>query len=1350
MQNIPSGGRSVRFLVLATLTVVLLSSCQLMSLFSPTEPTGGNPGSTVTLADGIIDDFIGKIQGTTFTRALDSNNKLSSSDLEKLRRTIKAKILLDDLESSNSLDDVLPSVMEGISFGVKNWGDLEGDTAVSSQLLTQALQSASESMSKNIGKASAAGALPSILQKVIKKGAEDLAVIAKKDPESAAQALKTVVTQVSTALQYNSSSISATEVLKAVVTASVQAVVQGGESSLVQSVFEGTAKATSNGSIVSEVVISAVTKAREGQEGTILNEATATDILQQATAGLGVLATDDVLTAATQELKNLAVTVVVTTIEAVRTEDPPIASLTATIGGQNYEEGTVLDYTASGVVTFATNAAAGTTEELIGPNGNIGLTGNSATFTLSGSGSFRFILLVKNTNGVKSAFKSLIIRVASQAEEKAPTAVVVVNEGTVEVTTPLAWTKTGHTLTFGIDTTGSTQTTRVVVQSDSPNAVPTETAGVWSVVQKYGTVNYTVIVKNVAGSMSTSVAKAITVSAEPAVTAVLKAYNGSTEITGTLPRKATYDVTLRSEGTTSGTVQSLTVSPSASVVKESDGVWTATLLASVGSYTFTFTAQTDGGQNKATINKTVAIAAEAAPVALLTIKKDGTALTSALPYTDAGYDLILDPAGSTTANTELSIGDDKNQVIVKNSDGTWTAKAVQQTTVFTLTVKNLGGVLSSTTTKTVTINPPGTTDISADVATGIEAVKQHLWTAAKTAFASALLKNPSDADAKIWSAFLDLVTLSVHPQVVDLMRNRVGVADYPAKMEDLLAKEWMKATARASQPGFKAVTTFNKDGYYFIRGNIVAGGGTQSHYNYYYDPEVIGNDSYSSRSMSGVYDFVPSATGSVLVNYWNQSNGDYLRAEDYATATTVSQNLVYARNYYFLGSEDLSPIPLLSPVEGFERLDIVPAGTPATPAPYGAADYMRLLVANVFSRNPLGFNAFVDQVATGPFGASLDSILARLTSLGDAERTLIPVDLVDQITSRFGMNAASLAPVTIGKPELLLLAANLKMMKSFVQYLSSVNFDYPISQALVDGISKPDHPDANGDGQDDYTHAVYTASPGFYFSNVLRDRDTAARAASKATFLSALDNVSSSLNLYKTLVADETTGYRTALGPMIVAMAGSTLGSSMPTHDQVIAALDNFIAQVTTFRTAVANNTDLTVNASLASPGSINPFEAVLGHFPSDGAWVVRPGEVWANNVFDPRFWMEGTNTEGLTLYFKSDDWGTEGRIFKPVPSDRTMLNAGYYGLSSTETTGSVYRYQSISVALKLNKSSLQKFYPAANPSDSQLAARFGPGWNTVKYTYSWNSTTGYTYSYTYSLQPPVYVNEFLAWVNKK
>jgi hypothetical protein len=391
------------------------------------------------------------------------------------------------------------------------------------------------------------------------------------------------------------------------------------------------------------------------------------------------------------------------------------------------------------------------------------------------------------------------------------------------------------------------------------------------------------------------------------------------------------------------------------------------------------------------------------------------------------------------------------------------------------------------------------------------------------------------------------------------------------------------------------------------------------------------------------------------------------------------------------------------------------------PNGYTMSDWSRLIMANILTRNAAGFNAAVDQVLNGPLGANLDSIISRLNSVNDTYRTTIPADLILKFS---GATVPGGTTLSLGKPELLLLAANLKVERALVQYLASTNLNYPIHSSYVNAMMIQDVTDADKSGIPDFAETFVANTPGFYFSTLLTERNADSRTASKASFLSALADVKRALALYQAAIDNTSSYYRETIAGIVGGR------DTTEYYTKARTGLANAQAGLTRLTNAVTDNSSLVV----PSTGSPNDLVGASFVWPvteaNDGTTkTVNPGALWAENALDLRKWFVGDSTKGFQyMVYAASRSG--GPAFTPteLPTDRTTMDAAFWGLN---LDGSSPAYLYGGVGLAPNVSMYRKFYPATS-ADIGVAG-IGMTWfvvstgssnydgTTKKYTYSYN-----------------------------
>jgi hypothetical protein len=517
----------------------------------------------------------------------------------------------------------------------------------------------------------------------------------------------------------------------------------------------------------------------------------------------------------------------------------------------------------------------------------------------------------------------------------------------------------------------------------------------------------------------------------------------------------------------------------------------------------------------------------------------------------------------------------------------------------------------------------------------------------------------------------------------------------------------------------------------YIRGNVVAST----------DPKVNGwvsgqNPDGSGYNAMGI--FTPDPNGSVYASNWKVStNWD---AKSFAAAKQIP---LWYYSYNVLDLANPQPFPNLAPVPGFNAKD--DSSNAAGFSGYGIDDWSRLLALNVLNRNPVGVNGLVDTILTGPYGTALDTILARMKDVPDDYRSVVPADLLSQLPG-----GSNLSAISIGKPELLLLASTLEVQKSFLQYVDSVDLTYPVTGAALFQVTNSlDFVDANGNGVNDPAEAIYNANPGLFKSNILKERTNGAamRATSKATFLSALTDIQAAMALYQAALGSSatTTFYKDTIAN-IVNGAKDSNGNPIDGAAQASTALGNVQTALTNLSTAIANNGSLTVPL-LSNPNVLTDVSySWASTDPKYGSLItVNPGALWAENALDLRKWVV-TDSNGFQLWLTTG-WSNNMPSTTPMllPTNRSAITAAALGIdTSVTTTNGNSRSLSLAVAMKVNLAQIQKFYPGMASDFAGYIT--GPSWNVVSTVWS-NSGPGQIVYGPYKPSPEGEM--FISWVNR-
>ena len=370
--------------------------------------------------------------------------------------------------------------------------------------------------------------------------------------------------------------------------------------------------------------------------------------------------------------------------------------------------------------------------------------------------------------------------------------------------------------------------------------------------------------------------------------------------------------------------------------------------------------------------------------------------------------------------------------------------------------------------------------------------------------------------------------------------------------------------------------------------------------------------------------------------------------------------------------------------------------------------YPIILMASIAERNPTGLNTLIDGLLANLFGSQFDKLMTRIESLPNNVRIAIDQNLL----KAYGAPALPAGVnLSLGKSEILTYAAQLKAYKAFIQYLASVNFDYPIALAFPEYAKLDIHTDpvdTDKDGIPDIAESLAISMPGIFKSTLMKERNAASRTASKVTFLSALNNVRTAAGLIQTSWADAASYYRktyaTASG---TAPEVSILDNITNAINKAKSGLDLVYAAIDT-------------NGSLYLPKTVNPQDM----FSSTWAWptaaavdgttkVVKPGALWTENMLDPRAWFEN-DAAGFKFSVRWSRYDTS-TASSPSVNVRGMFalnpdvpfTESSFGINAN--TADVYA----NVLIKGLVSQVQKFVPATTVEELEyfyfpISGRYG------------------------------------------
>jgi len=584
----------------------------------------------------------------------------------------------------------------------------------------------------------------------------------------------------------------------------------------------------------------------------------------------------------------------------------------------------------------------------------------------------------------------------------------------------------------------------------------------------------------------------------------------------------------------------------------------------------------------------------------------------------------------------------------------------------------------------------------ASVTKGLSDLETGNFGDAQTNFTLALVADPTNVDAQFWVSFMDMASLSVDQTVVDLFKNRIGVSGYPATLDTLFSDTWFNGTYYIPYSGF----IVDVDGTY-VRGNL--GSIPTSEYN------VHNEINYSSTAY---YNFIPSATGTYYASSWYDATGVQV-----LSSSVDDEKYQYHSN--IVGDLcDTQMLPALSIPSFMAEFGVTSVHTAIYMYPF-------ILAANIAVNNPDGFNDVVDAVNTVALGSTLDTIIARISALSDTARVVIPASLMTAYSSPEAVADLNGATVSLGKAELLLWSAELQLQRAFVQYLASVDFSYDMA-AVVAAIAALDmetiYDDTNGDEVPDQLAASLIATPGFYGTNLLKERDASKRTASKVSFVAAVDSLKKAANLLKTQWADPAGYYSTT---------ATTLEMPYELRDDVAPALQTAVNAAEALATAVNNSAGLTLPSDTYVMGAAWPTSA-------DAYMTVYPAAIWASNVLDPRTWFESNATDGFVKYMSYETEfnveNTSNSFSAKVAWQDSFTLDDFGNPQSTSDVISVYA----SIHFKLLDSRIDDF------CDIGTLDLYTPSWPHMWQVYNEGMTAE-----DYQLEPPLLFTTIIDWINK-
>ena len=341
-------------------------------------------------------------------------------------------------------------------------------------------------------------------------------------------------------------------------------------------------------------------------------------------------------------------------------------------------------------------------------------------------------------------------------------------------------------------------------------------------------------------------------------------------------------------------------------------------------------------------------------------------------------------------------------------------------------------------------------------------------------------------ETALYYALAELASISVDESVATLLKENMGIKNYPSKMNSLISGDWMKEYPIAYDRNIYEVTE-SEDGQY------VRVSGTRTDYRSSSDDAYIDYYFYEGDWIScGDYltDVTLDENGDYLVNYF------YLPSYiDYSTATRYDVN---STDDYKMFQEGTVSLPEFNVPSWFKDTEYEEKFN----STYTAQSVMYLLMANALECNSKGLNEAFDNILA-VFGTKFANAKALAASLTDAS-----VEIPSKVFDAFGLEELldGQSSLKIGKAELNVLVASMEILKGTFQWLASYDWTLNLSylkKLFIDYF--------------DSEELIFDAIENTVTKNTLAVRNAQLMTASKNSFLSAISLVESS---YSYLVGD--------------------------------------------------------------------------------------------------------------------------------------------------------------------------------------------------------------------------------------
>jgi len=420
---------------------------------------------------------------------------------------------------------------------------------------------------------------------------------------------------------------------------------------------------------------------------------------------------------------------------------------------------------------------------------------------------------------------------------------------------------------------------------------------------------------------------------------------------------------------------------------------------------------------------------------------------------------------------------------------------------------------------------------------GLTALEDKNYDAAIKAFEDAYNKDKNNQTAIVYSTLGRLASIAVDTNVKELMKNRLGIKNYPGTIDALISPDWMETYYSEKRwwyyDGDVWLSWYDEDdswffsgsdltpksGYYMYQYQLILGETTkrQGKLDYYYDESDHYVSWYDENSWifsnygitpqagyyygsyvnnSWTYTFV-SSTPKIgdLDDYYDSGHSYYWRDSVSAAYTGFTvPGYYYTQNSTYVWVTDTPHYdeynyPGMDAPAWFTNTNTYKENSLTSAKAQNYLIYPYLVYSTLLDKNPQGLNNLLDDLLSVVFGANFEAAYSRGATLtGD-------VKLSEETLELFGLKGIFEDDVYIGKAELNGLLAALRFVKASLEWVAAYDWNTDLSFFKNGPI-----------WDDDWSKATGKPANLPLRNNFLKDRNNGNMAKSKADFIKAIDD----------------------------------------------------------------------------------------------------------------------------------------------------------------------------------------------------------------------------------------------------